>query len=115
MRFSTEKEITRYPIGTQTTREPMTVSGRDFLQYSLGGDLYVWRTPDLSVEIGQRGNGGTYYVKFNLHILEASFATLRGAMQAAVKLSGMTSVSKTGMPKIGQYTDVQNQYAAARA
>ena len=84
MRFSTEKEIIRYPIGTQTEREPMTVSGRDFLQYSLGGELYVWRTPDQSVEIGQR-SGSAYYVRIGQHILEAAFTTLHGAMRAAAK------------------------------
>lgn len=84
MRFSTEKEIIRYPVGTEMLRPPEVVSGIGFLQYSLGGGLYVWRTPDQSVEVGQR-SGGAYYVRVGQIILEAAFTTLRGAMRAAAK------------------------------
>ena len=83
MKYSVEKDIMRYPAGVETDRPPEKVSGIGFLYYDLGGGLYVWRTPDQSVEVGQRG--GTYYVKVNSHILEGTFTTLHGAMRAAVK------------------------------
>jgi hypothetical protein len=85
VKYSVEKDIVRYPAGVETDRPPESVSGIRFLYYDLGGGLYVWRTPEQSAEVGQRGGGGTYYVRVNGHILEGTFTTLHGAMRAAVK------------------------------
>lgn len=85
MKYSTEKDIIRYPAaGVETLRPPQVVSGIGFLYYDLGNGLYVWRTPDQLNEVGQRGAGGTYYAKTGAHILEASFIRLHDAMRAVV-------------------------------
>jgi hypothetical protein len=81
MRFSVEKEIVRYPVGEETNHAPERVSNVGFLQYNLGGGIFVWRSPDGVAEIGQRG--GSYYVRINGVLVVASYSTLRGAMQAA--------------------------------
>lgn len=74
-----------HQTGTETGRPEVVVSGVPFLYYSLGGGLYVWRTPDQSIEVGRRGGGGTFYCKIKGHILEATFLTMQSAARAGAK------------------------------
>jgi hypothetical protein len=82
MKFSVEKDISRNPVGTETGRIAR-VDGIDFLYYYLGSDHYVWRTADqYTVEIAQRGGGGTFYCKVKGVILERAFDSLQSAAKA---------------------------------
>jgi hypothetical protein len=93
MKYSVEKEIMQYPAGVETARPPEVVSGIGFLYTDLGNGLYVWRLPDQSAEVGQRGGGGTYYAKVGAHILEASFVQLHDAMRAAIAVAAQPVVN----------------------
>jgi hypothetical protein len=96
MRFSTLDEIMRYPPGTQTGRPAEVVSGVPFNYYDLGTGIYVWRTADLRLEVGNMGAG--YYGKVDYRILEQAFNSLHTAMRRCVAIQALLDSGEIQTP-----------------
>ena len=96
MRFSSIDAIMRYPLGEETTRPAVVVDGVEFCYWNLGSGIYVWRSPDRELEIGDLGGG--YYGRVRYRVLDQDFSSLRGTMRRCVTIQNMLADGEIAAP-----------------